>query len=143
MIPLLIDVEVAHGSVMTIEVGQLLQSVRFPENNVALLSATGHLLVLDGVDEAVDALLMQVERLFGPIVERFKLVHVDEAIQGGRQKHVQILVVLNLGDPAPMRVNFNAGEVLLSAFVLGGTFVLEGNLLFLGGGELSCFILLL
>lgn len=53
---------------MSIEVGQLLLSVWLPENNVALFAATGYLLVPDGVDEAVDTLLMQVESLLGAII---------------------------------------------------------------------------
>ena len=48
---------------MSVQVGELLQRVGLPEDNVALLTATGNLFVLDGVDEAVDALLMQVECL--------------------------------------------------------------------------------
>lgn len=70
-------------------------------------------------------------------------MHVDEAVQGRGQKHVQVLVVLDLCDPAPVRVDFNASKVLLSALVLCRALVLESYLLFLGRSELSGFILLL
>ena len=66
---------------MTVEVGELLESVGFPENDVALLTAAGDLLVLDAIDEAIDALLVQVERSLGPVVQILQLVHVDETVE--------------------------------------------------------------
>ena len=47
MVPLLVNVQVADRSVMTIQVGELLQSIRLPENDMSLLTATSDLLVLD------------------------------------------------------------------------------------------------
>ena len=66
---------------MTVEVGELLESIGFPENDVALLTAAGDLLVLDAIDEAIDALLVQVERSLGPVVQILQLVHVDETVE--------------------------------------------------------------
>ena len=50
---------------------------------MAFLTAARDLLVLDGVDKAVDTFLMQVECALFAVVERFKLVHMDEAIERG------------------------------------------------------------
>ena len=81
MVPLLVDVQVAHRSVVSVQVGELLQRVGLPEDNVALFTAAGDLLVLLGVDEAVDTLLMQVERALLTIVEILQLVHMNEAVE--------------------------------------------------------------
>ena len=55
---------------MAVEICELLQGVGLPEDNVTLFTATGYLFVLDGVNEAVDTFLMQVECSFLPIVKR-------------------------------------------------------------------------
>jgi hypothetical protein len=55
---------------------------------MALLSATGDLFVLYGVDETVDSLLMQVESFLLLIVQCVQLMHVDESIERRREKHV-------------------------------------------------------
>lgn len=47
MVAILVDVEVGYGGVMTVEVGQGLQRVRLPQDNVSFLAATCNLLVLD------------------------------------------------------------------------------------------------
>ena len=57
------------------------QRVRLPQNDMALFSTTGHLLVLHGVDEAVDALLVEVESLLSLIGQVIRVVHVYEAIE--------------------------------------------------------------
>ena len=80
MIPLLVDVEVRDGCVMAIEVGQVLQGVWLPENNVSLLSATGDESVLGGVDKTVDTFLMEVESL-SAILELVQIVHMDKSIE--------------------------------------------------------------
>ena len=48
---------------MTIQVGQVLQCVRLPQDDVSLLSATGNEPVLGGVDKTVDTFLMEIEGL--------------------------------------------------------------------------------
>ena len=80
MIPLLVDVEVRDGCVMAIKVGQVLQGVWLPENNVSLLSATGDESVLGGVDKTVDTFLMEVESL-SAILELVQIVHMDKSIE--------------------------------------------------------------
>ena len=47
MVPLFVNVQITDGSIVTIQVGELLQSIRLPENNVSLFTATSDLLVLD------------------------------------------------------------------------------------------------
>ena len=49
---------------------------------MALLSATGNLFVLYGVNEAVDALLMKIESFLLFIVQCIQLMHVDKSIEG-------------------------------------------------------------
>ena len=66
---------------MTIQVCELLEGIRLPQNNVALLAATGNLFVLDRVDEAIDTLLMEIESALLAIIQGLKLVHVDETVQ--------------------------------------------------------------
>ena len=73
---------------------------------------------------------MQVKRTLLAIVEVFKLVHMDEAVQGAGHEEVQILVVLDFRDPAPMRMHFQTGEALFSASVLSGSLVLHSLTLF-------------
>ena len=46
-----------------------------------LFATAGDLLVFLGVDEAVNALLMQVKRSLLPVVEILELVHVNETIK--------------------------------------------------------------
>lgn len=80
VVSFLVDVEALDGSIVTVKVSQLLDCVRFPEDNVTLLTATSHLLVLGRVNKAIDALLVQVERfLFVGQVGR--IVHMDEAVK--------------------------------------------------------------
>jgi hypothetical protein len=66
---------------MTIQIVQGLKSVRFPKDNVSLFSTTGDLLLLNRVDKTVDTFLMQVKGLSGTVLERLKLVHVNETVQ--------------------------------------------------------------
>jgi len=73
---------------VSVKVSQLLKCVRLPKNDMALLSATGDLFVLYGVDETVDSLLMQVESFLLLIVQCVQLMHVDESIERRREKHV-------------------------------------------------------
>ena len=80
MVPFLIDVELLDRSIVTVEVGQLLQGVRLPEDDVTLLSAASDLLLFDRVDKAIDALLVEIESLLGLIGEIRNIVHVDEAV---------------------------------------------------------------
>ena len=108
---------------------------------MTLLTTTRDLLVLDRVDETIDTFLMQVEGLFGAIVESFKLMHVNETIKRRGQKHVQVFIVLDLGDPTPVRVNFDACKVLFTALVLGRSLVFEGDFLLLSWSELFLLVL--
>ena len=80
MVPLFVDVEVRDRCVMTIEVGQVLESVRLPENDVSLFSATCDESVLCGVHKTVDSFLMEIEGL-SAVLELVQIVHVDESIQ--------------------------------------------------------------
>ena len=80
MVPFLIDVELLDRSIVTVEVRQLLQGVRLPEDDVTLLSAASDLLLFDRVDKAIDALLVEIESLLGLIGEIRNIVHVDEAV---------------------------------------------------------------
>ena len=81
MISILVDVQVTHRRVMPVQIGKLLESIGLPEDDMALLATTCDLLMLDRIDETVDAFLMQIERAFLSIVKCLELVHVDEAIQ--------------------------------------------------------------
>ena len=80
MVPFLIDVELLDRSIVTVQVRQLLQGVRLPEDDVTLLSAASDLLLFDRVDKAIDALLVEIESLLGLIGEIRNIVHVDEAV---------------------------------------------------------------
>lgn len=80
MVPFLIDVELLDRSIVTVQVRKLLQGVRFPEDDVTLLSAASDLLLFDRVDKAIDALLVEIESLLGLIGEIRNIVHVDEAV---------------------------------------------------------------
>jgi hypothetical protein len=104
-----------------IEVGEWLTSVRFPQNDVTLFSATGNLLMLEGVDEAINALEMQVKGVFWTILESLKVVHMDKAIERRGQKPHQILVVFDLCDPAPMRVHLGAFKTFFLGLILNGS----------------------
>ncbi len=110
---------------MTVQVSQLLLSVWLPQDNVALHTARGDLLVLSRVDEAVDTLQVKVEGLLRPVVQSLKLVHVNETIKRRGDQQVQIFVVLDLGDPTPMTMNFDAGEALFFYLVLSWSLVLD------------------
>ena len=57
-----------------------MQSVRLPEDDVALLSTASDLLLFDRVDKAIDALLVEIESLLGLVGKIRNIVHVDEAI---------------------------------------------------------------
>jgi len=80
MVPIFIDIQVTHRRVMPIQIGQLLESVGLPEDDMTLFTTTSNLFVLDRVDETVDTLLMQIESSFLLVVKRFELMHVDESI---------------------------------------------------------------
>jgi len=73
---------------------------------MAFLSTTSDLLVLERVNKTVDTLLMQVKCFLGTILKRFKFVHVNKTVQRRGHNLVQILIVLNLGDPTPMGMHF-------------------------------------
>ena len=124
VVPVFIDIQVTHRRVMPIQIGQLLESVGLPEDDMTLFTTTSDLLVLDRVDETVDTLLMKIESSFLLIVKRFKLMHVDEAIERGGQEHVQVLIILDLGDPTPMSVHLQTAEAFLAASILRCSLVL-------------------
>ena len=58
VVSFLVDVEALDGGIVTVKVSQLLDCVRFPEDNVTLLTAGSYLLVLGRVNKAIDALLV-------------------------------------------------------------------------------------
>ena len=105
MVSLFVDIEVANRSVMAVKVSELLQSVRLPEDDVALFTTTGNLLVLLRVNEAIDTLLMQIKRSFLSIVEVLEFMHVDKAVKRAGQEHDQVLVILDLCYPSPVRMH--------------------------------------
>ena len=81
VVPLLVDVQMGHARVVAVQVGQLLECIRLPENDVALLTTASNLLVLDRVDEAVYTLLMQVECAPWLVDQIGKVVHMDETVK--------------------------------------------------------------
>ena len=103
---------------MPIQIGQVLQSVGLPENDMALLTATGNLFVFDRVYEAIDAFLMQVESSLCLVFELLYIVHVDEPVERRSQKRIEVFIVLDLCDPTPVRVHFFAFKTLLFASIL-------------------------
>ena len=68
---------------------------------------------------------------------------MNEAIKRRRQKHVQVLVILNLGDPAPMGMHLGRYETVFIALILGGSLVLGELSLLLGLGLLRILLVLL
>ena len=60
------------------------------------------MLLLGWVNEAVDTFLMYVESPSRDVGESLELMHMNESIQRARQYHVQILIIFNLSNPAPM-----------------------------------------
>lgn len=104
---------------------------------MTLFSTTGHLFLLNRIDKIFNPLLMKVESLFWYIVKRFKIVHMDKSIKGWREQHVQVIIVFELCDPAPMSMYFQAMETFFSASVRCRTLVLSrlshcNRLLFFG-----------
>ena len=80
VVSFLVDVEALDGGIVTVKVSQLLDCVRFPEDNVTLLTTASHLLVFGRVNKAIDALLVQVER-FLLVGQVGRIVHMDEAVK--------------------------------------------------------------
>ena len=75
------------------------------------------------VDKTIDTLLMEIEGL--PLVlKRLKVMHMDESIERGGEDTLEVLDILQLGDPSPMDM------VLILLDSNPPLFVLEG-LLFL------------
>ena len=62
----------------------MLERIGLPEDDVTLLTTTRHLLMLDGVDKAVDTLLMQVESAFRLISQIVEIVHMNETVERRR-----------------------------------------------------------
>ena len=58
MVPFLIDVELLDRSIVTVQIGQLLQGVRLPKDDMALLFTASDLLLFYRVNEAINAFLM-------------------------------------------------------------------------------------
>ena len=80
VVSVLVNCQVLHRSVMTIEIRQSSKSERVPHDNVTLLSTTSHESVLWGVDEGIHSLLMQIEGLVLLIWQVLYVVNMDEAI---------------------------------------------------------------
>ena len=80
VVSVLIDCQVLHRSIVTIEVRQSSKSKRIPHDNVTLLSATCYESVLWGVDEGVHSLLMQIEGLVLLVWQVLYVVNMYETI---------------------------------------------------------------
>ena len=52
-------------------------------------------------------------------------MHVNEAVERGGKKHVQVFIVLNLGDPAPMSMHFHTCVAFLVTSVLRRPAILQ------------------
>ena len=64
---------------MTIEVGQVLQGVGLPQNDVSLFATGCYKSVFGGVHETIYTFLVEVECL-ATVVKRVQVVHVYESI---------------------------------------------------------------
>ena len=61
VISFFVNVEIRNWSVMAVKLIKLLKGVRLPEDDVTLFATTCHLLMLNWVNEAVDAFLMKIK----------------------------------------------------------------------------------
>ena len=81
VIPFFVDVQVRDRSVMSVKLVKLLKGVGLPEDDVTLFAAACHLLMLNWVNETINALLMKVKSPLLAIGKGGQVVHMDEAIQ--------------------------------------------------------------
>ena len=86
---------------------------------------------------------MKVKSSLLAIGESSQIVHMDEAIQRRGKKHVQVLVILNLGDPAPMGMDLGRYVTVLIALVLGRALVFGELTLLLSLSLLRILLVLL
>jgi len=85
---------------VAIEVGEGTECEGVPHDDVALFSATCNEPMLRRVDEGIDTLLVEVERLVFFVRQVLDVMDVDEAVERGAHDVVEIRIELDLRDPA-------------------------------------------
>ena len=140
VISFFINVEIGNWSVMAVKLVKLLKSVRLPEDDMTFFSTTCNLFVLNWVDKAVNAFLVKVKSSFWDIGQSSQLVHMDKAIQWWGKKPIQVLIILNLGDPTPMGMHLRSSEAVLLALVQSRPLIFSRFTLLLGLGLLRILL---